>query len=293
MDHFQIQTVLKRVEIRRKYRGEQVDIGIDTEVIDHLKLKHEIAMLKRDMRRERFNDDVHEGPPPPEPRDDLIRDLVSELPNVSGGWREFFLREFDKSYTADLLDTLRGSRGRLTPSLDRVLHAFSFIKSPRDVRVLLVGNRAYRWRGFNGMGFGTTEGCGAQHVANLRQELGGNYDATLEDWARQGVLCLAVGPTCSSGADDHTDAWSRLLQTVIARCLSSNKKLQAIAIGADARKLFNMSVTQLSGSLSQGQCLFSADYLYRSDFLMSRVFSHTNSQLRFHKLKEVRWLIND
>ncbi|AOO32661.1 uracil-DNA glycosylase [Cyprinid herpesvirus 3] len=290
VDHVQIQQTLTRLEIRQRFRGERVDIGIDTEDIDHLKINHEISALKREIRREQFNNE-DDGPPPPEPEDETVFELVSALPRGRGSWHEFFLRELGKAYTVELLDLLRERRDRLTPRrLCDVLRAFSFFKSPRQVRVLLLGNKALKWKGYNGMGFGTEERSDSYQLTNLRKELGGDYDPTLESWAKQGVLCLSVGLTCA-GEEDHSEAWAKLVEAAVAKCLSANKQLQSIAIGYDARKLFNTAVATLTGSLSKEQCVFTTDYLYRSDFIASRVFAHTNTQLQQHKIPQVQWTL--
>ncbi|AFJ20527.1 uracil-DNA glycosylase [Crucian carp herpesvirus] len=290
VDHVQIKQTLTQIEIRQRYRGERVDIGIDTEDIDHLKIKHEIALLKSEVRKERFNNNEDEGPPPPEPTDDVIIQLVSQLSPVRGGWREFFLREFSKTYTFELLELLRERKNNLVPSnLADVLKAFRYTEGPKDIKVLLLGNKALKWRGFNGMGFGTTEACDSYQVLNLYKELGGEYDATMTSWAEQGVLCLSVGLTCS-GTEDHSEQWSKLVETIISKCLVNNKQLQSIAVGYDAKKLFNTAVSMRTGSLEKAQCVFTTDYLYKSDFIRSRVFANTNTQLRQHKQKLIQWV---
>lgn len=283
------------LELRERFRGPSVNKGWendDDERDDMFKPKAEVAELKRKLKRAQLNMETLMIETELEANRQAWQPTIENLPI---GWRVFLISEINKTHMDRLTFKLEQNRTSMVPRMEEIFHWSTFTQNPQEVNVLMLGGNPCTWPNYNGLGFGTRSVCGANKrvIQNIQRELDSKtYDTTLESWARQGVLCLALSLTTEQRreqAPNHQELWHIFILAVVRRCLDVNPRLTCVTLGSPARTLFKQAIAAGTGILGSQQLLFHAPHPATNDFLCSKVFSNTNARLRQHNLPTVAW----
>ena len=116
----------------------------------------------------------------------------------------------------------------LQPPVKDVFKALELVGGPQDVRVVILGNKPIPDLQSTGLAFaaggGTNfEGRMPPALSTMTKVLGGRqgeFDVTLESWARQGVLLLNTCLTCQRDEKSHEKIWEATTTDLLASLIS-------------------------------------------------------------------------
>tara|TARA_R100001163_G_C5067110_1_gene206014 strand:- start:2773 stop:3558 length:786 start_codon:yes stop_codon:yes gene_type:complete len=131
------------------------------------------------------------------------------------------------------------------PSPGNVFRAFELTQF-HDLKVVILGQDPYHNGIATGLAFATNNGKMSPSLRNIVRELHdshglevrANFDTSLEDWAKQGVLLLNTSLTVrEKQPNSHKEIWKGFTEQVMKRIIANHKNVVFVGWGRDAAEL--------------------------------------------------------
>lgn len=212
-------------------------------------------------------------------------------------WKKLIANEFDKQYFKDLTQKVRNEylTKVVFPLPKNIFRSFELC-SPKDIRVVILGQDPYHTRGVaDGLAFSTpSKNQVPPSLQNIFKEIGSEFDCScnknpdLTRWAEQGVLLLNASLSVRNGeANSHSDyGWHTFTDAVISAISKHADHVVFILWGAFAQKKTGL-IDELKHSIltSPHPSPFSA----HTGFLGNGHFKKANEYLLKNHRKEIDW----
>lgn len=140
---------------------------------------------------------------------------------LSMSWKKFF-KKF-KYIVDDISETLSNQDGKIYPPMEDMFDMFSML-SPKDIKVVIVGQSPYPSKDACGIPFVTSSGKVTKSLENIRKELMLEYpylnissdiNGIIRSWVKQGVFLLNMSLTTGTETEDHSVMWEEFIREVI------------------------------------------------------------------------------
>lgn len=188
---------------------------------------------------------------------------------------------------------------KVCPSKQNIFKAFKLC-SLKDCKVIIVGQDPYPQEGVaTGIVFGNKKGT--EHLSpslEVVKECVINYeiphgpiefDITLEDWAKQGILMINSALTCEVGlVGSHTNKWHPFISKLIENISLYDNGLCFVLFGNQAGELKKY----IKGSHKIIESYHPAYYARRNEIMPYKVFKDINDFLKVQYNKHIDFYKN-
>lgn len=185
-----------------------------------------------------------------------------------GDWWPVLKPIFDSQRFVTLREALKTEyeNFRCYPSPGNVFRAFELTQF-HDLRVVILGQDPYHNGIATGLAFATNNGKMSPSLRNIVKELYDSYgmevsadfDTSLEDWAKQGVLLLNTSLTVrEKQPNSHKEIWDGFTLQVIKRIIANHRNIVFVGWGKDAAGLITKAYVK-SPESEQLMSLFPED----------------------------------
>ncbi len=193
--------------------------------------------------------------------------MNEQLKDKLGDWWPVLKPVFDSQKFVTLRDALKQeySSGTCYPSPGNVFRAFELTQF-HDLKVVILGQDPYHNGIATGLAFATNNGKMSPSLRNIVKELHDSYgmevsadfDTSLEDWAKQGVLLLNTSLTVrEKQPNSHKAIWDGFTLQVIKRIVANHRNIVFVAWGKDAANLITKAYVK---DTKPKMSLFPEDY---------------------------------
>lgn len=218
---------------------------------------------------------------------------INHLPQE---WHSLLTTHFSRESFLDIIDNVNKSaeQNEVFPRDEDVFAAFRFA-SPKDVRVVVLGQDPYHGRGqAHGLSFSVPNGIATPpSLRNIFKEIAmeyntlPNHNPNLVGWAQQGVFLLNTYLTVEEGrAGSHRKmGWQKFTDAVIRFIADNNKHVVFLLWGKPAQE---------KKSLIEGDHLIleaphPSPLSAHRGFFGCNHFIETNEYLEAHGKQAIRW----
>ena len=217
-------------------------------------------------------------------------------------WNDILTTECQKDYYVRFLAPfLRQEYGKheCYPHKDNIFRAFYATGSPRNVKVVILGQDPYHEPGqAMGLSFSVPEDCpNPPSLQNIILEIKREsqvypencelYDGDLTFWAQQGVLLLNTTLTVQRGhANSHKGHWNQFSNSIIKRFGSGNEPIVFMLWGKDAKSKSNLITNPNALVLKTSH---PSPFSAKLGFIGCNHFNKCNDYLIQNNLEPINW----
>lgn len=202
-----------------------------------------------------------------------------------GDWAKVInLKEADR-----ILRELSASNQTICPQIKDVFKAFTLCPF-NDLRVVIIGDAPYSQKGVaTGLAFAnrkdTPENSISPSLEILRESIIDNtvphgtinFDLSLEEWAKQGVLLINSALTCEAGKSfSHISLWRLFMMNFLSNLQKYHTGIIYVLLGDEAREL-DFCIKQHFNKVIKGASPF--HYLRNGTGMLSYIWKEINHAL--------------
>jgi uracil-DNA glycosylase len=224
---------------------------------------------------------------------------------MAEGWHRFLIDEFSKPYMNDLRGLLRSEYNQnhtVYPPKDNISRALKLVDF-EDVKVVILGQDPYHgYNQANGLAFAVEKGVSfppslkniVKEIYKSFSEAGNsinynNFDSTLENWAKQGVLLLNTVLTVRENAafSHRGKGWEIFTDKVIMSLNLKKTPVVFLLWGSAAQSKTNLITSKLHKILKAPH---PSPLSAHRGFLGCQHFTQANQFLIANNLQPIQWI---